>query len=319
MTPDSPRRSGFSLIELLVVIAIIGVLAALLMVAIQSTRESARRTQCMNNLKQIGLALASYHDLHNALPPGYISAYDSYLRRDIGPGWGWGTAILPHLEQQPLYNQIQLNLPIQDPSNQTVRTRPLQVFLCPSDNMPPTWTASQGETWIYAGQIYSALLPICDVASANYVGVFGIAEPGVDGEGVFFRDSFIGQRDISDGMSSTFAVGERSTNLNSGRGQATWTGTVVGADFWSCTPNPYDPDGGICRHEDGSGMIMGHTGEGHGPGDPNGDVNQFLSKHGRAAHFLYCDGHVQLIQGAIDYPTYKALSTRAGGEILNAY
>jgi prepilin-type N-terminal cleavage/methylation domain-containing protein/prepilin-type processing-associated H-X9-DG protein len=319
MAPHPRRRRGFTLIELLVVIAIIAVLVALLMAAIQAARESARRAQCMNNLKQIGLALASYHDVYNTLPPGYVSAYDSYLGRDIGPGWGWGTMILPQLEQQPLYNQIQMNLPIQDPSNLTVRTTTLRVFLCPSDNMPPTWAASTGETWISAGQIYTIMDPICNVASSNYVGVFGIAEPGVDGEGVLSRDSAIGHRDITDGMSNTFAAGERSTNLNSGRGQATWTGAVTGADFWSCTPNPFDPDGGTCRHEDGSGMILGHTGEGHGPGDPNGDVNQFLSKHGRAAHFLFCDGHVRLIQGSIDYPTYKAMSTRAGGEILGEY
>ena len=87
--------------------------------------------------------------------------------------------------------------------------------------------------------------------------------------------------------------------------------------FWSCAPNPFDPDGGTCVREDGSGMILGHTGEGHGPGDPYGDVNQFLSRHGRGSYFLYCDGHVRYLRNEMDYRVYKALSTRAGGEIIS--
>jgi len=118
-------------------------------------------------------------------------------------------------------------------------------------------------------------------------------------------------------LSQTLCVGERSTNLNLGRGQATWVGAVPGATFWSCAPNPFDTDGGTCVREDGSGMILGHTGEGHGPGDPHGDVNQFLSRHGRGSYFAYCDGHVRFLRNEMDYQVYKALSTRAGGEIVS--
>ena len=82
-------------------------------------------------------------------------------------------------------------------------------------------------------------------------------------------------------------------------------------------PNPFDPDAGTCVREDGSGMILGHTGEGHGPGDPYGDVNQFLSRHGRGSFFLYCDGHVRYLRNEMNYQVYKALSTRAGGEIIS--
>lgn len=171
---------------------------------------------------------------------------------------------------------------------------------------------------MFRGRILSFEKPICDVASSNYVGMFGIGEPGVDGDGVFFRNSMIGPRDITDGLSTTICVGERSTNLNLDRGQATWVGSVPGAIFWSCAPNPYDADaGGACHSEDGSGMTLGHTGEGHGPGDPMGDINQFLSRHGRAAHFLFCDGHVRLLRGTINYMTYKAMSTRGEGEIIS--
>jgi prepilin-type processing-associated H-X9-DG protein len=139
--------------------------------------------------------------------------------------------------------------------------------------------------------------------------------------------------DIRDGMSRTVCVGERSVNLNAnfgnnviqvgapiknqGRGQATWVGAVPGASLWSCAPLPNDPDSGICVKEDGSGMILGHTGEGHGPGDPRADVNQFLSQHGRGSNFLFCDGHVEFLHGEINYPIYKALSTRANGEVFS--
>ncbi len=308
--------SGFTLIELLVVIAIIGVLVALLLPALQIAREQSRRTACSNNLKQIGLGFHQYCLNHGALPMGYNSIYDVFHKKELGPGWGWGSMILPYLEQQPLYNQIQFNVSLADPSHLTVRTTPLSVYLCPSDNMPRVWTATDGVMWYYQKVVYSSKLPICDVAGANYVGVFGVGEPGVDGDGVLYRGSNVRPNDIADGMSNTLCVGERSENLNAGRGQATWTGVPAGASLWSCAPDPFDPDGGTCRHEEGSGMILGHTGESHGPGDPWGDVNQFLSRHDRGAHFLYCDGHVRFLKGSIDYNTYKALSTRSAGEVV---
>ena len=313
----SRRRSGFTLIELLVVIAIIGVLIGLLLPAVQASREQARRSTCVNNLKQMGLSLANYATTHGGFPPGYVSKWDAYQGKELGPGWGWGTMLLPELEQGSLYNAINFNLKIQAPDQQTVRSSLLSVHLCPSDQVAKTWTVTESETWIYGGKIYTAGISLCDVPSSNYVGVFGIAEPGVEGEGVFFRDSFVSYASITDGLSNTFSVGERSENLNAGRGQATWLGAVPGATLWSCAPSPYDPDGGVCRKEDGSGMTLGHTGEGHGPGDPHGDVNQFLSRHGRGAHFLFCDGHARYISGSINYPTYKALSTRAFGEVIS--
>lgn len=314
---QASQRSGFTLIELLVVIAIIGLLVSLLLPAVQASREQARRTTCLNNLKQIGLALTTYTDTHGVLPPGYVSNWDPLSKKDTGPGWGWAAMILPQLEQQAVFNQIRFDVKISDASQITACSTPLSVFFCPSDNMAHAWMASSGETWVYGGKIYSVNNPICNVAGSNYVGMYGIGEPGVDGDGVFFRDSAVAFRDITDGLTSTIAVGERSTNLNLGRGQATWVGSVPTADFWSCAPNPFDSDGGgICVHEDGSGMTLGHTGEGHGPGDPWGDVNQFLGRHGRGAHFLYCDGHVGFLKGTIYYPLYKALSTRASGEVV---
>jgi len=310
-------RSGFTLIELLVVIAIIAILVGLLLPAVQAAREQARRSACTNNLKQIGLAIANYTDRHGTLPPGYQSIYNTLFQQEIGPGWGWASMILPDLEQQPLHDGIVFEAPMQGPSMATVRTANLSVFLCPSDNMPRAWTATDAETWIYMGQVYSSSIPICDVAGSNYIGVFGIGEPGVNGEGVFSRGSYMPLTAITDGLSHTLCVGERSENLQQGRGMATWVGAAPGANMWSCAPNPYETDGGTCVKEDGSGMILGHTGEGHGPGDPYGDVNQFTSRHGGGCFFVYCDGHVRFLRKEMNYQVYKALSTRNLGEIIS--
>ncbi|MFO0910375.1 MAG: DUF1559 domain-containing protein [Isosphaeraceae bacterium] len=312
------RRQGFTLIELLVVVSIIGVLVALTVPAVQGARESAHRAQCVNNLKQIGIALQQYMTRRGVLPPGYVSNYDASARVETGPGWGWGSMILPDLEQQALSNAIVFERRISDPACSTVRTLPVAAFLCPSDAMPRVWTAGSGSADVVKGTLVEQFLPLCEVAGSNYVGVFGISEPGVDGEGVFFRNSSIRAAQITDGLSNTVCVGERSILLRHGRGQATWVGSVSGANFFSCT-GVGDPDAeGGCVKEDASGMVLGHTGEGHGPGDPAGDVNQFLSRHGRCANFLFCDGHVRMLNQTMDYGVYKALSTRAGKEIVPA-
>jgi prepilin-type processing-associated H-X9-DG protein len=286
-----------------VVIAIIATLVSLLLPAVQAAREQARRAVFQNNLKQIGLALAQYASRHGGLPPGCVSLWNPLWSVEIGPGWGWASMILPELEQQSLANNLRFeaNLPL--PSQLTARTTVLGVFHCSADSMPHRRTASDNETWMYMGKVYSATEPICDVAGANYVGVYGIGEPGVNGDGVFYRGSFTRPSDITDGSRQTLCVGERSTNLNLGRGQATWVSAVPGACFWSCAPNPYETDAGTCVREDGSGMVLGHTGEGHGPGDSTGDVNQFLSRHGRGSYFAYCDGHVLIVPNGTERQT----------------
>src|SRR6185369_7469146 len=176
-------RSAFTLIELLVVIAVIALLVALLLPAVQRAREAARRSQCVNNLKQIGIALANYSDAQRTFPPGYVSLYDA-VGNDTGPGWGWAAMILPQLDQANAFNAVRFDLPIQHALNQNARLAVFPVLLCPSDDVRPRWPAMNRDPLTGA-----PISTICDVASANYAGMYGTSEPGVDGDGVFFRDS----------------------------------------------------------------------------------------------------------------------------------
>jgi prepilin-type N-terminal cleavage/methylation domain-containing protein/prepilin-type processing-associated H-X9-DG protein len=302
-TPQRNRRRaarGFTIVELLVVIAVIGLLLALLLPAVQAARESSRRSECSNNLKQIGVAMHNYIDRKRVFPSGYISAFDS-LGNDTGPGWGWGSMLLPELEQTSTYERISFSLPIEHPANAAVRVTSLSVFLCPSD-------PSQVRVWQVNTGPPNPIAPICTVAEANYVGVFGTTEPGVDGDGMFFRDSHVAPADIRDGLSQTLAVGERSQLL----GFATWTGSVTGAVLF-----PDLADGvGAGPPENGTGMVLGHVGDGLAPGDPLCEVNQFYSLHGgQTVGFLFADGHVAYLNNSISYRTYLALATRAGRDV----
>ncbi len=160
------RRPAFTLIELLVVIAIIAVLVALLLPAVQQAREAARRSQCVNNLKQLGLALQNYHDMHRLFPPGYVSNFDT-SGNDTGPGWGWAALLMPCLDQMPLYNQINFSLPVESVQNAAPRLATIASELCPSDaGMQPNWWAVSRNFATGAVQ-----QKICQVASSNYVGM----------------------------------------------------------------------------------------------------------------------------------------------------
>src|ERR1700676_3210772 len=130
------RKTGFTLIELLVVIAIIGILIALLLPAVQQVREAASKLQCANNLKQIGLALHSYHDANKQFPPGYIDGNTnpaSTPDNDVGPGWGWAAFLLPYLEERNVFTQINFSQRIGVGVNAQISQQPLTFYQCPSD------------------------------------------------------------------------------------------------------------------------------------------------------------------------------------------
>lgn len=210
------HRAGFTLIELLVVIAIIAILIALLLPAVQQAREAARRSSCKNNLKQIGLALHNYHDTYNMFPMG------GYRGNTNEESWGWGAYLLPQLEQQTLFDQIQVNnlrltQVMADPNLRTFTATPLTVFICPSDTGRngimdgPRLNSSSGRHFNGLSGVGTGFR----VGKSNYIGVCGYGDVSrFDGQtrrpdGILYLNSSIRFRDITDGTSNTFAVGER--------------------------------------------------------------------------------------------------------------
>ena len=308
MTPEDPampstrHRPGFTLIELLVVIAIIAILIGLLLPAVQKVREAAARTQCVNNMKQVGLALHNYHDANQKFPPGYASAYDA-TGNDTGPGWGWAAHALPQMEQDNLFRQIDLKQPVEAAANAQARVVIVKSFLCPSDTPPQ-------QAFPVGPRSASAQLTgtTCTVAPANYVGNYGVGEPGVDGDGVFYRNSATRIGDITDGTSTTLMVGERSFR----DAESTWVGAVTGSNQ---APTPGSPL--PVQTENASNFVLAHTGETfNGPANPT-EINHYTARHTGGGNFVFADGHVAYLSRSTTYATYKALSTRSKGETIS--
>ena len=309
-----PLRSAFTLVELLVVIAIIGVLVALLLPAVQSAREAARRMQCSNNLKQLSIAAHNFHDVENRLP---------YNTQNEG-GWDWNyqknwrswsclARVLPYVEQGNLKEQLQiLNQTDTDPTgntfgqNQAILTTTIKFFFCPSD------TAMQKKT-----DTIRANLQGVPITLSNYKGVNGsnwcwgtFTNPGttspacdglLNGNGVFFRRDFQKKQrlaNITDGTSNTFMFGEDIPSIDA---HCTWFysngvgGTTAIPPNWNAKPN----NGGLY--------------------DPYNDwphLYSFRSRHPAGLQFAFVDGSVRFIKNAITAQAYRDLSTIEGGETV---
>jgi prepilin-type processing-associated H-X9-DG protein/prepilin-type N-terminal cleavage/methylation domain-containing protein len=305
----SRPRHAFTLIELLVVIAIIAGLIALLLPAVQSAREAARRAQCLNNLKQIALALHNYHDAVLTFPPGYVSLTQGNQPdgAEIGPGWGWASMALSQMEQFGVYNAVNFSLTTSDPSAQTARSSRLSTFLCPSNvgsGSPLTIKDASGDVLV------------ADLAAGQYIAVAGQLEPeefAAQNNGVFYRNSKIGIRDITDGTSTTLMVGERSQNV----ADATWVGMIPNGR--ACN-NPIWP---VQDCETSNVLILGHTGPSPDepwidpPNNKTAGVDDFHSRHPGGCNFAFCDGSVRFIKETINPQTFSNLATRAGGEVIS--
>jgi prepilin-type processing-associated H-X9-DG protein len=293
-----------------VVIAIIGVLIALVLPAVQAAKEAARRSQCLNNLKQIWLAMHNDHGTHDTFPPGYVSNTQGNqpTGMEIGPGWGWGTMILNQLEQTPHYGSVNFSLLTSHPGSQTVRKANLSVFLCPSN------IGFKGPLSINDG---SGNALVTDLAPSQYVAVAGQWEPEefpAENNGMFYRGSKIGIRNITDGSSTTLIIGERSQNV----ANATWVGMIP---LGQACNNPTCP---VQDGEASSVLILGHTGPSPDeawidvPNNQKAGADDFHSLHPGGRNFLFGDGSVQFVKETINSLVFSYLATRAGGEVVSA-
>ena len=296
------RRRGFTLIELLVVIAIIAILVALLMPAVQQAREAARRAQCKNNLKQIGLALHNYHAAHNIFPPGYVAGAPWPATTN---GWGWCAMILPDLDQGPLYAQIDFRLPIENSVNLAVPAIKLPALICPSDQIGAgTFPISDA-----AGNVIIPVAAACSYAAT--VGDDSSEADGLTGNGTFYRNSNTRISNLIDGTSNTILAGDRAW----GQANGTWAGA---------------PNNGLVR----AGQFnLWQTATANSPvftlvhnnfinilTDSDGGLDDFSSFHIGGAQFLVGDGSVRFIASITsDGPLRRAfwgMGTRAGGEVI---
>jgi prepilin-type N-terminal cleavage/methylation domain-containing protein/prepilin-type processing-associated H-X9-DG protein len=297
---SSPR--GVTLIELLVVIAIIGILVALLLPAVQWARESARRLQCVNNLKQLSLALHNYVDVNKKLPPGCVD--DNRLTES----WGWAVFILPLLENDQVYNQLgvpkrKLTFVLDSGANPTYAAdiallkTPIGLFRCPSDNTPECMP------WAFrAFDGVSNSVNKVELSVSNYVGCQGYYDKGntYENNGVLYNSSEISFRDVTDGSSQTIMLGERDQLC----GSAFWAGTrnPDGPCFWGV----YECLGRVSNRDSGRSLRVDITSPIDVPWlDRNwsscGSCGEnFHSRHPHGANFAFCDGSVHFLSEDID-------------------
>ena len=286
----SSVRAGFTLVELLVVIAIIGTLVGLLLPAVQTARESARRSSCTNNLKQIGLGLHQHHDAFKRLPPSAIkSGYDPLNRNRAG--WGWTLAILPYLEQQPLYDQIYT---ISTPTGMNTAKKdlarvPINTLRCPSCNVATTDVEAA-----YGGTGKSNYLgnggPICAFSgSADQQKTVSL--------GALTRVTGLEFKHVTDGLTKTFMVGEAggtpATAADAPKMPGLWTG-VSGPD--------------LTQQE-----VVRWTYQKLNSGQLSGNPRAFGSFHPGGANFVMCDGAVRFIEDFIEFNNTGISSALSAG------
>jgi prepilin-type N-terminal cleavage/methylation domain-containing protein/prepilin-type processing-associated H-X9-DG protein len=343
-------RPGFTLIELLVVIGVVAILLAMLAPAVQRVREAGSRTSCSNNLKQLGLALQSYHGDHGCFPPGMLCSGSSV---EDAEHTGF-TLLLPYLEQEPVRNLYHFDKPWWDQANYEAVGTPVRLLFCPSNrsggaiDLAPI--AAQWNTPLppraavtdYAfckganGSLHSDWTRI----PLQVRGVFHIRPPGTAMAGVRLQD-------VTDGTSQTIALGEATGNnprfpvrdlkhpdqaavdVLTGR-------TALVDQSWACAGasdvnHPYYGSvfavtaqyglGGTPRDEPLNARLVAPT---VASGDPRGDnragrdwVSGFRSLHAGGGNFVFCDGSVRFLSDGLDPALYRALSTYAGGEAVS--
>ena len=310
MRPCPQRRAAFTLIELLVVIAIIGILIALLLPAVQQVRAAASRSQCQNNMKQLGLALMNYESSHGVLPPSRTTGSPP-----VGSGVTtlqhcWSAYTLPYVEQQGVATIYNFNLNWNDPGNyQAIQTQ-LKIFNCPAT---PN-SALRFDTEIAASPAagdYTAINAIKNFVGVNCFGYLSSSIVGSDDPrlvGALDRDQFVRVISITDGTSNTVMIAE-----DSGRP----LGWALGGNRISAAAGG-DPGQGGWADPNGAFSIDGSNGDGSIPGEcPLNCSNnsEIYSFHTNGANVIFADGSVHFLNSSINLCTLAAICTRSGGEV----
>lgn len=315
---------GFTLIELLVVIVIIGVLTALILPAVQNAREAARRAGCHNNLKQVGIALHLLHERRGAYPPG-VTPWPGGGHDDVATNWGWGwaTAILPDLEQSGIYNALNFEVSLVSPQQLTSVRASISVFSCPS---APSGPLESNYGSIPLPDQVAIITPSQYVASSGRMVTFR-SDPGggasfdLKGDGVFFYNRSVSQREITDGTSNTFLLGERARQV----ADAIWVGSPI-FSFPYCSRSPAITQSCVS----GAFLVLARTGgqeedlllfggrRTRGTLDPNRTgPDGFSSPHSAGCSFLFADGSCRSLKFTIADYVLQSLSTRSGDELID--
>jgi prepilin-type N-terminal cleavage/methylation domain-containing protein/prepilin-type processing-associated H-X9-DG protein len=290
-------KPGFTMVELMIVLAIIAILIALLLPAIQSAREAARRTQCTNNMAQLGVGIANYASTHSVLPPGVVNDKGPIQNVPKGYHHSWVVQILPYIGQANTYNHLDLRLSVYHPANDTVAEVRIATLLCPSSSFSPTQT--------------------------NYVGCHNDVDAAIDSNnhGVLYLNSRVRYDEITDGTNQTILLGEivETATLGWVSGtRSTLRNTGVPMNDRSAYNRPKNlPSvfsgelGRDTMFETIGTMIEGELW-------PVERTGGFASVHGSTCNFVFCDGSVRLLKQSVDTRVYRLLGNRADGEPISS-
>jgi prepilin-type N-terminal cleavage/methylation domain-containing protein/prepilin-type processing-associated H-X9-DG protein len=297
------KRQAFTLIELLVVIAIIAILIGLLLPAVQKVRDAGARLQCQNNLKQIALGAQNYHDTYKRFPSAdnLSTGANGWPAAPVQGQWfSLAIALMPYIEQSPLYNQLTLNVVSPMYINSLGPTSPgttvIPTYICPADGSMPN--PPQGTYTSHGVTYYFALW--------SYGGCLGTTAPTTNAsqskmDGMFYINSSVKMLQVTDGTSNTLLFGERTRQNLPG---ATSTSESTGGWAWA---NIYGQEDMTVNASVPIGTV--------------GDIGSFNSLHGGTttlgANFAFVDGSVHWLSTSLDLVTFQAMATRAGGEAFN--